>query len=98
MIEAKASNKGNPWKFESLFTYLKNDHNPKFITKGPNRYLTSTRVYMEALGNWIDLKKCDYLSIGNIWVSKEKKISARTLSGFYYVEVRCQLKDLSKCT
>ena len=56
MIETKDSKTGNPWKFEQLFTSLKQDHSPKFINKGPNRYLTSTKVYMEALGNWIDLK------------------------------------------
>jgi len=75
MIEAKASNKGNPWKFESLFTYLKNDHNPKFITKGPNRYLTSTRVYMEALGNWIDLKNVILSQLATYGFPKRKKLA-----------------------
>ena len=96
MIEAKASNNGNHWKFEPLFTSLNNDDNPKFITKGPNRYLTSTPVYMEALGNWIDFKK-EILSQLASYGFPKKKITTRTLSGFYYVEVRCQLKILSRC-
>ena len=96
MIEAKAPNNGNPWKFEPLFTSMKNDHSPKFITKDPNRYLTGTPAYMEALGNWIDLKIRFFLNWKAIGF-RRRKITASILSGFYYVEVRCQLKYLSRC-
>ena len=79
MIEAKPPHKNQPWKFEKLFTTMTNTHKPKFILKGANRYVTSSKEYMNALANWIDLENKVVTLLGGCGFTTKSKKSRKKI-------------------